>query len=85
MSTISLANCEKIKSALLCILFDESPKPISAAQIASQEARDKEFILKLLKSMEKKQLVKNVTPAFSRKSYWVMTDEAYRKYKELLR
>lgn len=85
MSTISSTNCEKINSTLLRILFDEAPKPISATQIAIQEARDKQFILKLLKSMEKKQLVKNVTPAFSRKSYWVMTNDAYLKYKELLR
>ena len=48
------------------------------------EIRDKEFILKLLREMERKNLVKNVTNKFTRKSYWTMTDQAYKKYKELL-
>lgn len=84
MSKYSLNSIEKIKSNILRILYDESPRSLSAPEISELEVRDKEFILKLLKDMSKKNLVKNVTPKFSRKSYWAMTDPAYKKYKELL-
>ena len=84
MSKISKDNIEKIKSNVLRILFDESPKPMSATAIASTEARDKQFILKLLGDLEKKKIVRDVSKDFSRKSHWVMTDDAYKKYKELL-
>jgi hypothetical protein len=84
MSRISEENKEKIKSSVLRILFDESPKSISARFIAQEEARDKQFILKLLKELEKDKVVENVTAEFSRKSFWIMTNEAYKKYRELL-
>jgi DNA-binding transcriptional regulator GbsR (MarR family) len=84
MSRCSKGNLEKIKANILRILFDEAPKAISAPEIAEMEIRDKEFILKLLREMERKNLVKNVTNKFTRKSYWTMTDQAYKKYKELL-
>ena len=84
MSRISDANREKIESNVLRILFDEAPRAISAREIASLEARDKQFILKLLRSLERKKVVKNVSKNFTRKSNWLMTEEAYKKYKELL-
>ncbi len=84
MSRISKENLEKIKSNVLRVLFDESPRSLSATNIANQEARDKQFILKILKDLETKKIVKNVTKDFSRKSYWIMHEEAYKKYKELL-
>ena len=84
MSRMSEVNIEKIKSNVLRVLFDEAPVAISATAIAVIEARDKQFILKLLRELEKQKVVKNVTKDFSRKKYWAMTDDAYRKYKELL-
>lgn len=84
MSIISEKNLEKIKSNVLRVLYDESPSPISANYIADVEARDKQFILKILNDFEKKKIVRNTTKSFSRKSFWIMTDEAYVKYKELL-
>ena len=84
MSRISKENMEKIKSNVLRILFDEAPRSLSATNIASQEARDKQFILKILKDLENKKIVKNVTKDFTRKSYWIMHEEAYKKYKELI-
>ena len=84
MSRMSEVNIEKIKSNVLRVLFDEAPVAISATAIAVIEARDKQFILKLLRELEKQKVVKNVTKDFSRKKYWAMTGDAYRKYKELL-
>ena len=84
MSRCSKENLEKIKANILRIIYDESPKAISALEIANIEVRDKEFVLKLLREMEMSNLVKNVTNKFSRKSYWAMTDQTYNKYTELL-
>ena len=84
MSRMSEANVERVKSNVLRILFDEAPGTISATAIAIMEARDKQFILKLLGELEKQKVVKNVSKDFSRKKYWALTDDAYRKYKELL-
>jgi len=84
MSKISEENKERIKTNVLRTIFDEAPLPLSATAIATLEVRDKQFILKLLQDLEKQKIVKNVTQKFSRKSYWIMTDQAYKKYKELL-
>ena len=84
MSKVSSDSVEKIQTNILRILYDEAPKSISANKISVVEIRDKQFILKLLKDLERKKLVKNVTKHFSRKSYWVMSDSAYKKYEELL-
>ena len=84
MSIISQDNRDKISSNVLRILFDEAPSPLSATAVASIEARDKQFILQVLHELERKHLVRNVTKDFSRKKYWVMTDQAYKKYRELL-
>ena len=84
MSKVSLRGVEQLKANILRILYDESPQAISAPEIALLEIRDKEFILRLLKEMEKKNVVKNVSSHFTRKSSWTMTDKAYSKYKELL-
>ena len=84
MSKCSKENLEKIKANILRTIYDEAPKAISASEIAGIEIRDKEFILRLLREMEKNNLVKDVTSKFSRKSYWTMTEQAYNKYKELL-
>lgn len=75
---------EKIKSNILRLLYDESPKALSATEVAGLEARDKQFVLALLEEMERKHLVKNVSKDFTRKKFWVMTEAAYKKYKELL-
>lgn len=84
MSKIRDESIEKIQSNILRILYDESPKSISANKIAGIEIRDKQFILRLLKDLERKRLVKNVARDFMKKSFWVMTERAYKKYEELL-
>jgi len=84
MSKINNNSAERIQSNILRVLYDEAPQPISANRIAEIEIRDKQFILKLLKDLEKKKLVKNVTPHFSRKCFWAMTGSAYKRYEELL-
>jgi len=84
MSMVSYGNVEKAKSNILRLLYDDAPKSLSARAVAIAEARDKEFVLRLLRDLEKKKIVRNATKDFSRKSSWVMTEQAYKKYKELL-
>jgi len=84
MSRISQQGLERIKANILAVLYDEAPQSLSAPEIAELEVRDKEFVLRLLKDMEKKYLVRNVTLRNTKKSSWVMTEQAYKKYKELL-
>ncbi len=84
MSRVSQNGIEQLKANIIRTLYDENPQPLSAPEIAEIEIRDKEFILRLLKELEKKHIVKNMSPHFSRKSLWIMTDKAYQKYKELL-
>ena len=84
MSKLSEKGIEQLKANILRTLYDESPRSLSAPEIASLEVRDKEFILRLLKDLEKKHLVKNISSDFTRKSSWRMTDKTYHKYKELL-
>ena len=84
MSKVSSKGVEQLKANILRVLYDESPRALSAPEIASLEIRDKEFILRLLQELEKKHLVVNVSPDFTRKSSWRMTERAYSKYKELL-
>lgn len=84
MSKLSERGIEQIKANILRVLYDESPRGLTAPEIAAFEIRDKEFILRLLKELEKTALIKNSSSHFSRKSTWTMTDPAYKKYKELL-
>jgi len=84
MSKVSQESMERIQSNILRILYDEAPVSVSANRISEIEIRDKQFVLRLLKELEKKKLVKNVTEHFSRKSFWIMTSSAYKKYEELL-
>jgi hypothetical protein len=84
MSKVSQESMERIQSNILRILYDEAPVSISANRIAEIEIRDKQFILKLLKDLERKKLVKNATKHFSRKNFWIMTSSAYKRYEELL-
>ena len=84
MSKISDSGIERIQSNILRIIYDEAPRSISANRISEIEIRDKQFILRLLKDLERKKLVKNVRRNFTRKSFWVMTERAYKKYDELL-
>ena len=72
---------DRVKENILQYLFDESPKSLFTYEIAEFQARDKEFVLKLLKELEKKRLVQQMQTDFTRKRKWALTDEAYKAYK----
>ena len=84
MSKISDDKMNKIKENILQHLFEESPKSLFTYQIAEEQARDKEFVLKLLIELEKRKLVRQTQKDFTRKRKWTLSDEAYSAYKGLL-
>ena len=84
MSKISQSKIDRIKENILQHLFEESPRSLFTYQIAEEQARDKEFILKLLLELENKKLVNQTQRGFTRKRKWTLTDGAYSVYKDLL-
>ncbi len=84
MSKISIKRIEQIKTNVLRLLFDEAPQSLFTSQIADYEARDKQFILRLLLELEKQKLVQQTRSDFKRKKKWTMTDKTYKAYQELL-
>ena len=58
MSRISERNISKIKEYIIRVLYDEYPQAIYSNYISKQEARDHEFIMKLLKELENNGIVK---------------------------
>lgn len=82
MSRISEKKIEKIKSDILFLLFERNLKAMYTKEIGDEIARDREFVLKLMKELERKNLVKNVLKHKVRRK-WMMSEEAYEAYKEL--
>ena len=87
MSRISDKNIEKIKNEILYLLYESKLNGLFTKKIADELARDDEFVLRLLNGLEKDKIVKTVNSHlksnFIRRKKWVMTEEAYKKYKEL--
>jgi DNA-binding transcriptional regulator GbsR (MarR family) len=83
MSSISEEKIRKIKDNIIGILFDSSLKPLNTEEIADELARDDEFVLRLLKQLEKENLVKQISRA-KRKKLWIMSNDAYKAYKSLI-
>ncbi len=84
MSRISQDKIDKIKENVLQQLFEETPKSLFTFEIAESQARDKEFILRILGELEKKRLVRQTQTDFTRKRKWTLTDDAYNAYKGLV-
>lgn len=82
MSKVSDRFIGKIKEEILFYLYQEGIKAKYTKEIADEVGRDKEFVLRLLKELEKKKLIKDVLKYKVRKK-WIMDDLVYEKYKEL--
>lgn len=83
MPAISQAKIKKIKEGILTLLFEKMPSVLFTSNIASELARDEEFIKKILFELEKDGLVKRVNTNFLRKIKWTLSDKAYLAYKSL--
>ncbi len=88
MSRISEKNVNKIQEDILALLYENALQGLFTKSIADELARDDEFVLALLKKLEKKRIVrqagKSEDSASGKRRRWVLTDKAYNAYKELL-
>lgn len=83
---ISNKKREKISEQILALLYSIAPKSLFTSQIASEIARDEEFIKKLLLNLKNKKLVVEIKKnpkgrLYLRRSRWKLSDEAYEVYK----
>ncbi len=84
---ISIKKREKISEQILAHLFSISPKLAFTSHIASEVARDEEFIKLLLLELKNKKLLVEVKRnpkgvEYLRRSRWKLSDIAYQAYKK---
>ena len=87
MSKLSKEKEEKIMSNIVAILYQHSPEAIFTSEISKLEARDEEFIKRLLQELEKKKLVVCVEKnskgiKYARRQRWRLSNNAYEVYKK---
>jgi len=85
---ISRQKQEKIKEAILQLLFHTSPRALFTADIARELARDEEFTKRLLQELREKGLVVSVNMSadgklYNRRLRWRLSSAAYDAYKKL--
>lgn len=85
---ISNEKINKIKSNLLIFLYQSFPKAPFTVEISRNEARDEEFIKKLLLELKYQGLVVQVKKNndgvdYSRRMRWRLSAKAYDAYKKL--
>ena len=87
MSKISKEKQEKIMASIVSTLYEYSPKSLFTVEISKAQARDEEFVKKLLLELKKKNLVVEVKKnpkgkTYLRRSRWKLSDAAYEAYKK---
>jgi len=87
MSKISREKQEKIMANIVANLYENYPKPLFTVNISRYQARDEEFIKKLLLELKKKNLVIEIKKnpkgkPYKRRSRWNLSDAAYQAYKQ---
>ncbi|MGB9707900.1 MAG: hypothetical protein ACPLXC_01040 [Candidatus Pacearchaeota archaeon] len=88
MPRISATKENKIKEAILHLLFEQSPKSLFTYHIARELARDEEYIKKLMQELEAKNMVAGVRKNsngkdYSRRIRWRLSSQTYDAYKKL--
>ncbi len=87
MPRISQQKIEKISEQILSYLFLIFPKQIFTSEIAKEMARDEEFIKKILKNLEKKELIIKITKnpkgiQYSHRERWRISNKTHKIYKQ---
>ena len=83
---LSKEKIEKISEQILGFLYSKSPQALFTYNIATDLARDEEFVKRLLKDLKQKGLVLEIKKnpkgiAYSRRSRWRLSEQAYHTYK----
>lgn len=84
---ISKEKKNKISEQILAHLYSQSPKPVFTAHIASEIARDEEFIKKLLLDLRGKGFVVEIKKnpqgkEYLRRTRWKLSNKVYNYYKQ---
>lgn len=87
MSQLSKEKRDKIMSNILSLLYSIYPHTKFTAEISREEARDEEFIKRLLIELENKGLVRAIKKnsdgnPYMRRIRWTLSQRAYKIYKE---
>lgn len=86
MSKISEHKEKRIKEEILRLLYENYPKLMYTVEIADELIRDDEFILKLMKYLNKANLATIFEENMGRKvkRKWGLNKDAYKEYKKLI-
>ncbi len=87
MSKLSREKEEKIMSNIVALLFQHSPQTFFTSEISKLEARDEEFVKRLLHELKKKGLVVLVDKnpkgiKYEKRQRWRLSNDAYEAYKK---
>jgi len=88
MSKISKEKQEKIMANIVATLYEYSPKPLFTVEISRAQARDEEFVKKLLLKLKNKNLIVEIKrnpkgKPYKKRSRWKLSDAAYSAYKKI--
>ena len=77
---------DKISEQILAYLYSINPKPAFTSHISNEIVRDDEMVKQLLHGMKKKGLVVEIRKNpkgkdYSKRSRWVLSEQAYEIYK----
>jgi hypothetical protein len=90
MSKLSNKKRERIKEEVLRVLYENSPKALFTSYIANEVIRDNEFVLSLMKEMERLGVVEGVKSRGNKsvkkkiRTRWRLTNRAFEEYKKLI-
>lgn len=78
---------EKISEQILAFLYSVNPKPMFTSHLADEIVRDDEMVKDILQDLKKKGLVVEIKKnpkgkIYSKRSRWVLSDQAYQVYKD---
>ena len=85
---ISREKQEKISEHILALLYSKSPQSLFTSHIATEIARDEEFIKKVLFKLKKKGLVNQIQKnpdgkKYLKRSRWGLSADVYSIYKKM--
>ncbi|MDH3324086.1 MAG: hypothetical protein OEL89_00445 [Candidatus Peregrinibacteria bacterium] len=85
MPKISEQKIEKISEQILFYLYSVFPRQVFTSDIAKEMARDEEFMKKILKELEKKELIVKIDKnpkgfKYSRRLRWRISNKAHQIY-----
>ncbi len=89
MPKISDKKVQRIKEEVLLLLYNNPAKPLFTSQIADEMIRDEEFILRLLKELNKEGFIDEIKRNSNGKNFlsrrkWTLKSNVYSQYKRLI-